>query len=120
MFGICSKIVELQKRISDLEQDKANLIHLLETSEKAMADELAKATPMLDFDIMRVFSIERMAVDDKPCTVIGHYINEPILSNDGEMVVDRDVVHQWYLYCNNERHEELIQNFIEWKATNGK
>lgn len=107
------------KELDDLKAENAELKARVAGFEKILAEvnsDLTKAKPVLDFDSMRIFSIERMANDNKPCTVVGYFIAEPVLSSDGEMIVQKDVVHQWYLYCNNERHEELVNDFKAWKA----
>ena len=116
-------ISELRGRITELEVALARANNSLTEANAKLRDienETTKATPMIDFDTMRVFSIERnMTIDKKPCTIIGYYMNDPVLSSDGEMVVDRDEVKEWTLYCNEQRHEELVKKFIEWKKQNG-
>lgn len=113
----------LRGRITELEVALARANNSLTEANAKLRDienETTKATPMIDFDTMRVFSIERnMTIDKKPCTIIGYYMNDPVLSSDGEMVVDRDEVKEWTLYCNEQRHEELVKKFIEWKKQNG-
>lgn len=116
-------ISELRGRITELEVALARANNSLTEANaklREIENETTKATPMIDFDTMRVFSIERnMTIDKKPCTIIGYYMNDPVLSSDGEMVVDRDEVKEWPLYCNEQRHEELVKKFIEWKKQNG-
>lgn len=124
ILGINDKIKmsDLKVQIRELELENEELKSQVKGMQ-ALIDqannELTNATPHIDFDAMRVFSIERVANNNKPCTIIGYYMNEPIVSSDGEMVVDRDVVKEWNLYCNAERHEELVQKFIDWKKQNG-
>jgi hypothetical protein len=113
---------ELYARLADMERANAALQGKLDSTQRELdkfKSEFAKATPCIDFDIMRVFSIERNPGNGLACTMIGYYMNEPVISSDGEMIVNRDVVKEWTLYCNTERHEELIKQFIEWKAKNG-
>lgn len=116
-------ISELRGRITELEVALARANNSLTEANarlREIENETTKATPMIDFDTMRVFSIERnMTIDKKPCTIIGYYMNDPVLSSDGEMVVNRDEVKEWTLYCNEQRHEELVKKFIEWKKQNG-
>jgi hypothetical protein len=105
--------------LEELKRENEELKARVKGFENILADvnsELTKAKPVLDFDTMRIFSIERMANDNKPCTVIGYFIDEPVTNSEGTTIMHRDVVHQWYLYCNNERHEEIVANFIAWKA----
>lgn len=96
---------ELQSKYKSLEQHLANI-----------NSDLRKAKPMIDFDNMRVFSIERMVHNNVPTTILGYFLAEPVLSSDGEMIVMKDIVKEWYLYCNNERHEELVAEFQKWKG----
>lgn len=114
-----SKKYDVVKENDELKAENQKLKDRLDNLEKVLAEinsDLTKAKPVIDFDLMRIFSIERLVNDNKPCTIIGYFIAEPVLSSDGEMIVQKDVVHQWYLYCNNERHEELISDFKAWKA----
>lgn len=92
------EVAELRNRIRDVE------------------DATTKASVVIDFDTMRVFSIERNISSNRPCTIIGYYMSEPVLSSDGEMIVNRDDAKEWNLYCNEQRHEELVRAFKEWKT----
>ena len=105
----------MSDRIKELEAEVEKLTKRLKEFEVEINNEITASKPVIDFDIMRIFSIERMVNDNKPCTVIGYFLEEPVLSSDGEMIVKKDVVHQWYLYCNNLRHAELIVEYNAWK-----
>ena len=120
MFGISKiKFSDMKVRLSEVEDENRSLVKRIKGLEDLLASfnsEVTAAKPMIDFDIMRVFSIERNVNSNKPCTIIGYYMNEPTISSDGEMVVDTDVVKEWTLYCNDARHAELIEEFKQWKA----
>jgi hypothetical protein len=122
MFWNCKKPVMPEnegKSKADLENELAEAKKQIEYCTKVieeMNSEIAACTPMIDFDTMRVFSIERVVSNNRGSTIIGYYIQEPVLSSDGEMVVLKDVVKEWTLYCNTERHEELVKKYIAWKA----
>lgn len=79
-------------------------------------DSLAKCTTMIDFDEMRVFSIERLVSENRPATIIGYYMNEPFIGEGGGVVLNKDVVHEWTIYCDNNGHEQLVKNYLDWKA----
>ena len=120
IFGINDKIKfsDMKVRMEELESEVKNLKHQISEYDTLIASinsDLTKATPILDFDLMRVFSIERHVNGNKPCTIVGFFEQEPVLSSDGEMIVTKDVHKEWYLYCNNERHEELVNKFVSWK-----
>lgn len=89
----------------------------LEVAERRLAAlELANikrhdCEPAIDFNAMRVFSIERNTSCDVPVTILGYYMQEPVISSDGEMIVMRDIVCEWTLYCNEERHADLVKQF---------
>ena len=71
-----------------------------------------KCEPVIDFNTLRVFSIERMHRENgQHITVLGYFLAEPVISSDGEMIVMRDVVHEWTLQCNEDRHAELVKQF---------
>ena len=105
------KFSDMKVRIGNLEDELAAYKKLLAEAN----DSVAAAEPSIDFNSMRVFSIERTVSNNKPCTVLGYYINDPIVSADGEMIVDRDKVKEWTLYCNNDRHATLVEEFKLWK-----
>jgi hypothetical protein len=116
MFSLFKKdtiIRELEKENAALKlQVNSLLADIAQFNNEALA-----ATPYIDFDTMRVFSIERQLREHGiPETIIGYYMDKPVISHDGEMIIHRDVVKEWVLYCNTQRHEELIKQFIEWKA----
>lgn len=51
----------------------------------------------LDYRQMNAFSIERLCRDGQAVTVIGYFLNSQ--------------VREWNLYCNEERHQELVNQF---------
>lgn len=125
IFGIKDKVLisDLKVKIEDLESENNNLKKQVKNLEQVLAEvnsELTAAKPVLDFDLMRVFSIERHVNNNKPCTIVGFFEKEPVLSADGEMIVTKDVHKEWYLYCNTARHTELVEEFKQWKKQNGK
>ena len=114
-----SKKYDVIKENDELKAENEQLKARVEKFEKILAEvnsKLTEAKPVIDFDIMRVFSIERMANDNKPCTIIGYFVKEPVMNSDGTQFTQKDVVHQWYLYCNDQRHTELVDQFLAWKA----
>lgn len=106
----------------DLKHENTKLkieIDVLKLQLKTIENQITEADVFIDFDRMKVFSIERSIKDGKtPCTIIGYYMNDPIVSYDGEMIVNRDVVREWNIYCSDKQHTELIANFKIWKKLN--
>lgn len=124
MFGFNNRIEisDLRLKVAEVEKENAVLQRQLKNAHDDLAliaSESKNATPYIDFDIMRVFSIERNNEGRAPCTMLGYYMNDPVMSSDGEMLINRDVVKEWTLFCNTDRHEELVSKFIEWKKSNG-
>ena len=121
IFGTSDKIKisDMKVIINDLEEENSKLKQQLKNLEQVLAEvnsNLTAAKPVLDFDLMRVFSIERHVNNNKPCTIVGFFEKEPVMSSDGEMIITKDVHKEWYLYCNNERHAELVEEFKQWKT----
>ena len=120
MFGIDKiKFSDMKVRIEELETENKSLKQQIKNTEQMIAEinsELTAAKPVLDFDLMRVFSIERHVNNNKPCTIVGFFEKEPVMSSDGEMIVTKDVHKEWYLYCNTARHTELVEEFKQWKT----
>jgi hypothetical protein len=79
----------------------------------AQRERTSVAEVVIDFNNMRVFSVERYEKDGHPCTLLGYFLEEPVIANDGSIVAEKDVVHQWYLYCSIERHEEIVRQYKE-------
>lgn len=104
---------DLKNRIADLENQVSNYDRLI----AEINSDLTKCEPVIDFTTMRVFSIERHVSNNKPCTILGYFLNDPVLSSDGEMIKDRDDVREWTLYCSNERHAELVEKFKAYNAS---
>lgn len=114
-----SKKYDAIKENEELKAENVKLKSRVEGLENMLEEinsEITAAKPILDFDTMRIFSIERHVNNNKPCTIIGFWVKEPVLSSDGEMIVEKDAHKEWYLYCNTERHTELVNDFVAWKA----
>lgn len=106
------RIVELERRTEELQTKIDNLID-------NAYPEIGDSEFVIDFNNMRVFSIERRLGENiRPVTVIGYYMNNPIVSSDGEMIFPRDIVEEWTLYCSGKRHQELIAEFRKWQKNN--
>ena len=113
MFGVQTnlenkRLKEENERLREqVETHKKEVERLLDMINGAVVS----AEAHFDFKNMRVFSVERNANNNRPCTIIGYLLKEPVLSSDGEMIVEKDVVREWYLYCNEERHQQLVDQF---------
>ena len=88
---------------------KAELENLRKVLEKINA-EMHSSEFSVDFAEMNAFSIERFVNNNIPCTVIGYFIEEPV-TLDEKKVASKKVLNQWYLYCTQERHTELVEQF---------
>ena len=120
MFFNKIALSDLKVENEDLRSEIARLKNQVDNYDRLLADinsELTKCEPVIDFTTMRVFSIERHVSNNRPCTIIGHFINNPVVSSDGEMIVDRDETREWTLYCSNERHTELVEKFKAYNAS---
>lgn len=127
MFGLFksqssarTEVFELQCQKAELERIVQHLNIQLDEAKRNIAkilDQTTEAEPVIDFDRARVFSIERCVNDGKPCTIVGMWVNYPVFSSDGEMIVKRDESKEWVLYCNEGRHTDLVKQFKKWKET---
>ena len=59
-----------------------------------------------DFNVVKVFSIERNYEEDIPHTIVGYVLPEPSES---------DRVREWFLYCSDEQHEKLVEEFRKFQ-----
>jgi hypothetical protein len=65
---------------------------------------------VLDFRQFRVFSIERNFHSDLPCTIVGYMVK------DG----DTETCREWYLYCTEKRHHEIVDAFKAYQLARDK
>lgn len=124
IFGIADKIKfsDMKFQIEDLKKQNEKLQYANETYKKRLEGEMSTASYAVDWDAMKVFSIERMWENGLPKTILGYILEEPIVTTEGDTqrVTQKDVVREWTLYCSAEKHEELVKEFVEWKGKGKK
>lgn len=98
-----SKNKELQDEINSLKKQ----VEERDTVIKSINDTVHAGPFAFDFKKMNVFSIERNVNANKPCTIIGYVLKEAREDSDGT----KDVVREWYFYCNEEQHKKLVKEF---------
>lgn len=103
---------ELQKRVGELEAEVKEFQKVLD---KINADVPASSF-VFDFDTVKVFSIERNYSDNRPVTIIGYLLPEPVTTTGEDGIVVKDVVREWFLYCNQEQHEKIVEKFNNRKG----
>lgn len=72
--------------------------------------ETGDADFIFNFNAVKAFSIERNWHNDRPCTIIGYVLQEPVTMTE-DNVTTKDVVREWYLYCSKEQHAKLVEQF---------
>lgn len=102
----------LERKVKDLER-KIQMLQA-EAREKEVGD-VATSKFMINFDDMKVFSLERMASNGTVKTIVGHWVEEPVHS-EGKYVGMRRVTAEWTLYCSQAMHDQLVAEFVKWKA----
>lgn len=97
---------ELTKKVEKLEAElKAHKDHFENINNAIRASNFS-----FDFKAVKAFSIERNIHNNLPVTIIGYFLPEArVIENDG--VVTNDIVREWYLYCSQEQHEKLVEQF---------
>lgn len=114
MFGVDRLAVSnLKVQIEDLKKENEKLRFANDAYQKRLESEMANASFAIDWDAMRVFSVERMWENGLPKTIIGYMLEEPVTVVEGD-VTTKDVVREWTLYCSADKHEELVKEFKEW------
>ena len=81
--------------------------------------DFTSASFAIDWDAMKVFSVERNWNSGCPTTILGYMLTEPAVHTEGT-VTYKDVVREWTLHCSAEKHEQLVSEFNEWKAKGEK
>ena len=120
IFGINDKlkISDLKVQIENLKKENEKLQYTNDAYRKRLEGEMSTASYAIDWDAMKVFSVERMWENGLPKTILGYILEEPIVTTEGDSqrVTQKDVVREWTLYCSAEKHEELVKEFVEWKG----
>lgn len=123
LFGLNRIMVsDLKCQVEDLKKENERLQFAVDAYKKRLESEMANASYAIDWDAMKVFSIERMWENGLPKTILGYILSEPIVTTEGDdqRVTTKDVVREWTLYCSAEKHEELVKEFVEWKGKGKK
>lgn len=109
----------LKVELEDLKKENEKLAYANKVYKERLESEMANASFAIDWDTMKVFSIERMWENGLPKTILGHILSEPVVTTSGEgveRVTEKDIVREWTLYCSAAKHEELVKEFIAWKG----
>ena len=109
------KILELKDENSSLRRSLNNQERLVKEYETLLQGEMASASFGIDWDAMKVFSVERNWNNGCPQTILGYMLSEPAVHTE-EQVTYKDVVREWTLHCSADKHEELVKEFNEWKG----
>ena len=96
---------ELERLVAVIERKDAEIKALKDL----MSNTITASTFVFDFDAVKVFSVERMLRDGAPCTIIG-YMNKEESIVDGNKVTN-EKVKEWYYYCNQDQHENIVKEF---------
>ena len=72
--------------------------------------ETGDADFVFNFNAVKAFSVERNWHNDRPCTIVGYVLQEPVTMTE-DNVTTKDVVREWYLYCSKEQHVKLVEQF---------
>lgn len=101
------------KRIRDLEGELALVQrHYAELKEQytklvdVVNDKMRDSEVGFDFKSTKAFSVERVSRNNQPCTIIGYFTPE-----------DQTKPREWYLYCSQKVHDQLVADFKEYKRT---
>ena len=82
----------------------------LQTRLNTAYTETGDADFVFNFNSVKAFSIERNWHNNRPCTIVGYVLQEPVTMTE-DNVTTKDVVREWYLYCSKEQHAKLVEQF---------
>lgn len=116
IFGI-DKLTysDLKVECEDLRIENIRLKADIDNYRQRIDKEFKAASFGIDWDAMKVFSVERNWGNGCPQTILGYMLSEPAVHTEGT-VTYKDVVREWTLHCSAEKHEELVKEFNEWKG----
>lgn len=120
MFGI-DKVAysNLKVECDDLRRENIRLKADNDAYRTRLTGDMAAASFSIDWDAMKVFSVERNWNNGCPTTILGYMLTEPAVHTEGA-VTYKDVVREWTLHCSAEKHETLVAEFNAWKAKGKK
>lgn len=98
------RIAELQNEVNRLTNDINKYKDWVEGIQRSAT----KCSASVDFNTLNAFSIERMVKDHGPCTIIGYYPDPNEKS--------KEKVKEWYIYCDDAVHENLVKQFNQAKG----
>ena len=107
----------LKVELEDLKKENEKLAYANTAYRERLETEMKNASFAIDWDAMKVFSVERNWNNGIPYTILGYMLSEPAIHTE-EHVTYKDVVREWTLYCSAEKHEELVKEFNVWKVKN--
>ena len=105
--------------MADLKKENERLKFANDAYQKRLVGEMETASVAVDWDAMKVFSVERMWDNGLPKTILGYMLSEPVVTTEGEneqRVTNKDIVREWTLYCSADKHEQLVKEFTAWKG----
>jgi len=105
----------LKVELEDLKRENEKLKVDINAYQKRFDGEMATSSFAIDWDAMKVFSVERNFGFNGPTTILGYMLSEPAIHTE-EQVTYKDVVREWTLHCSAEKHEQLVKEFNEWKG----
>lgn len=100
---------KLRDQISQMRLDHIDALN------KAVNKDVDTAEFAMDFKLCNAFAIERNSKDGKAVTIVGHFLNEPVAFTDGN-VANKQSIKEWYMYCSQEQHNKLVEQFNSAKA----
>lgn len=106
------RIEELEREIDRYSEALARERTNIEEFKQTIVNVARESTFSFDFKAVKVFSIERNIKNQLPCTIIGYLLPEPVVVTEGNTTT-KEVVREWYLYCSDTQHEQLVKEFKE-------
>ena len=107
MFGNkAKKIRDLESELSQLRLQYAELKDQHVKLADAVNNQMRDSDVGFDFKTTKAFSVERLAHNNQPCTIIGYFAPD-----------DQTEPREWYLYCSQKVHDQLVSDFKEYKRT---
>lgn len=113
------KVIELEREVERLEQlvnahevAYNELAAIYDKRNKDLNDASRDLPVTLNFSAMGAFSVERLIKNNEPVTVVGYFINDRV--PEGDRIVTVQQVREWYLYCSDKVHKDVVKQFNEY------
>jgi hypothetical protein len=108
MFVLASTYLKQLEKNGELLNKIDEKDRLIKMLHEQIDNRIVRSACEIDFNVINAFSVERNVNDNRPCTIIGYFID------------NSTAPLEWYLFCSDDQHHKIVTQFKEHKESKGK